>query len=268
MENKNTISIILPLKSAKAIDFDDFFDKCIQSIKVQGELVNELVIVHTGEDKLKEHLNDYDFGDLNVVIEQYEGEPSFASQINHGVKLAKSEWISMSEFDDEYSNVWFKNVKKYFDYYPEIDAFMPIVVDVDNKGVFVGFTNEATFAANMSNEMGRLDNEMLMSYQNFQISGLVIRKESFVNYGMLKPSFKLTFGYEFLLRMTNNNVKFLTIPKIGYKHMNLREGSLFWNYKNGDTRMVEDEVRFWIDLAKKEYLYTTDREINYEPQEV
>jgi hypothetical protein len=68
--------------------------------------------------------------------------------------------------------------------------------------------------------------------------------------------------------MTQSNVKFLTIPKIGYKHMNMREGSIFWNYKNGDDRLGEDEVKFWIDSAKKEYLFTTQREIKYEPQEV
>jgi hypothetical protein len=152
--------------------------------------------------------------------------------------------------------------------YKEVDAFMPIVVDVDDKGVFVGFTNEATFAANFSTEMGYLDNETLMTYQNFQIAGLVIRKKSFVDFGMLKDSFKLTFGYEFLLRMTNNSVKFMTIPKIGYKHMNLRVGSIFWNYKNGENRLDEDEVRFWIDNAKKEYLFIKNRGIKYEPQEV
>ena len=145
---------------------------------------------------------------------------------------------------------------------------MPIVVDVDDKGVFVGFTNEATFAANFTNEMGRLDHDTLLTYQNFQFSGLVMRKSSYTKYGMVKESFKLTFGYEFFLRMTSNDVKFLTIPKIGYKHMNLREGSIFWNYKNGEDKMVEDEVRFWIDLAKKEYLFIKDREIKYEPQEV
>jgi hypothetical protein len=68
--------------------------------------------------------------------------------------------------------------------------------------------------------------------------------------------------------MTNSSVKFLTIPRIGYKHMNMREGSIFWNYKNGNDRLSEDEVKFWIDSAKKEYLYTLEREIKYEPQEV
>jgi hypothetical protein len=97
---------------------------------------------------------------------------------------------------------------------------------------------------------------------------MVIKKESFLKNGGFKSNIKLTFGYEFFLRMTNSSVNFMTIPKIGYKHMNMREGSIFWNYKNGEDRLVEDEVRFWIESAKKEYLFTNEREINYEPQEV
>ncbi len=142
------------------------------------------------------------------------------------------------------------------------------MVDTDDKGVFAGFTNEATFAANFTTEIGILTNDILQTYQNFQISGMVIKKESFLKNGGFKSNIKLTFGYEFFLRMTNSSVNFMTIPKIGYKHMNMREGSIFWNYKNGEDRLVEDEVRFWIESAKKEYLFTNEREINYEPQEV
>jgi hypothetical protein len=109
---------------------------------------------------------------------------------------------------------------------------------------------------------------MLQGYQNFQIAGLVINRNSFIDNGGLKSNIKLTFGYEFFLRMTNSNTKFLTIPRIGYKHMNMREGSVFWHYKFGDDRLDESEVRFWIDTAKKEYLFTAQREINYVPEEV
>jgi hypothetical protein len=97
---------------------------------------------------------------------------------------------------------------------------------------------------------------------------MVFKKEVFNKYGGLKPSIKLTFGYELLLRLTNNAVNFMTIPRIGYKHTNLREGSIFWNYKNGSEKLSEDEVRFWIDTAKKEYFFIQDRNIKYEPQEV
>ena len=56
----------------------------------------------------------------------------------------------------------------------------------------------------------------------------------------------------------------MTIPKIGYKHTNLRENSIFWDYKNGDNKLSEDEVKFWISTAKKEYFFVEDRAIKYE----
>jgi len=172
------------------------------------------------------------------------------------------------EFDDEYSSIWFKNVKKYAEIYPDVQAFLPIVVDVDSKGTFAGFTNEATFAANFAMEMGILTNETLQNYQNFQTSGMVIKRDKVMEFGMFKASMKLTFVYEFLLRMTYNSAKIMTIPRVGYKHINLREGSIFWNYKNGENVLTEDEVKFWVNIAKKEYFFTKDRSIKYEQQEV
>ena len=152
--------------------------------------------------------------------------------------------------------------------YKDIDAFLPIVVDVDDKLVFAGFTNEATFAANISSDMGYLTNETLQTFQNFQTSGMVFKKEMYERVGKMKSNIRLTFGYELFLRMTHNSAKILTIPKIGYKHMNLREGSIFWNYKNGVNSMDSEEARFWIESAKKECFFTTQRDINYEPQNV
>jgi len=270
MENnvieKFDVSVILPIKSAFAIDFEEYFEKAINSLKTQRVSINELIIVHTNETKLNEFINGYDFGDLNVVKHEWTKEANFAEQINYGVRTSKSEYISIFEFDDEYSTIWFKNVKNYVKYYPEVGAFLPIVVDIDEKGVFAGFTNEAVFALNISEDMGYLNNDTLQQFQNFQLSGMVIKKQLFLDYGLLKPSFKLTFGYEFFLRMTHNSVKIMSIPKIGYKHTNLRTGSIFWNYKNAENRLTDDEVRFWIESAKKEYFFIHDRAIKFEPQ--
>lgn len=264
---KFDVSVILPLKSSGAISFDTYFEKCIESIKTQKVKINELVIVHTDETFLVDFLNNFDFGDLNVVKLEWTKDPNFSEQVNLGVRTATSNWVSIFEFDDEYSTIWFNNVKKYSEHFKDVDAFLPIVVDTDEKGVFAGFTNEATFALNISQEMGILTNETLQNFQNFQISGMVIKRTSFLDYGLLKPSFKLTFGYEFFLRMTHNSLKIMTIPKIGYKHTNLRTGSIFWNYKNGDDKMIDTEVKFWIDSAKKESFFITDRAIKYETQE-
>jgi glycosyltransferase involved in cell wall biosynthesis len=86
MSIENKISVILPIKSGKAIDFKEFFDKCIQSIRNQGDFLNELIIVHGSEDYLTNFLNEYDFSGLTVVNEVWNKEPNFAKQVNRGVE--------------------------------------------------------------------------------------------------------------------------------------------------------------------------------------
>ena len=159
MSENISLSVILPIKSSKTKDFDAFFEKAINSLLNQEMKFNELIIIHSKEDSLISFLNEYDFKDLNVVKLPWESTPNYSAQINYGVENAKSEWVSFFEFDDEYSKIWFKSFNKYSKLYPDVSGFLPVVVDVDNKEVFAGFTNEATFAANFSQEMGYLTNE-------------------------------------------------------------------------------------------------------------
>jgi len=264
MNNTLSLSVILPIKSSKAKDFEEYFEKAISSLKNQTVGFEELVIVHTQEESLIDHLNSYDFGDLNVTKLLWDKDPSYASQVNYGIENAKGTWVSLFEFDDEYSSIWFKNVQKYVESFPDVQMFLPVVVETDEKGLFAGFTNEATFAANFSQEMGILTNDTLQDYQNFQTAGSVFKKSIVEDFGGFKPSVKLTFIYEFLLRLTYNSVLIMTVPRLGYKHVNLREGSIFWNYKFGENKMIEDEVKFWIQAAKREYFFTDDRSIKYQ----
>lgn len=265
MENQRIdISVILPIESTKHKNFESLFESCITSIKNQSTYPSEVVIVHSDDELLKNFLGSYNFDFLVVNMVENKGDCDFASQVNLGVENASNEWVSVIEFDDEYASIWFKNVKRFQESYNDVDAFLPLVVDVDEKGVFAGFTNEATFAANINTEIGYLTNEVLLNYQNFQTSGMVIRKNTWLKYGGLKSSMTLTFVYEFLLRLTYNSVKIMTIPKIGYKHVNMREGSIFWNYKFGDKKLSKEEVSFWMESAKKEYFFTEDRNINFE----
>ena len=268
MEKNISISVVLPIKSAKAKNFDEYFLKAITSLVIQQEKIDELVIVHTQEEELVKLLDSYDFSGMTVNKVLWDKTPSYAEQVNLGIKSAKSKWVSLFEFDDEYANIWFKNVKKYIQSFPEVQMFLPVVVETDERGVFAGFTNEATFAANFTQEMAMLTNETLHDYQNFQTAGSVFKKEIIEDFGGFKSSFKLTFVYEFLLRLTYNSVSIMTIPRLGYKHTNLREGSIFWNYKFGQDKMLEDEIKFWVQSAKKEYFFVDDRVIKYQPENV
>jgi hypothetical protein len=57
----------------------------------------------------------------------------------------------------------------------------------------------------------------------------------------------------------------MSVPKIGYKHLNLREDSLFWIYKNDEnSKLKENEVKFWLDTAKKEFFFKNKRDVKYE----
>jgi hypothetical protein len=271
--DKLNISVILPIESSKHRNFDSLFDGCITSISNQikesyefGEVVGdiELNIIHSGEESLIEKINNYDFSGLTTNIIHNDGDTDFCSQVNLGITKSSHKWVSILEFDDEYSSIWFKNVARYINSYPDVRAFLPLVVDTDEKGVFAGFTNEATFAANMNSEIGILTNEVLLNYQNFQTSGMVFDKDLINDFGGFKKSIKLTFVYELLLRLTYNSVNIMTIPKIGYKHSNMREGSVFWNYKFGPNPLTQDEVSFWIETAKKEHFFKGDRDIKYE----
>lgn len=276
MKNLST-SIILPVESSKHKGFEELFKSCITSIKNQvlvdskGENVIddiELVLVHSGEESLISFINDFDFSGLTTNILHNEGETDFCTQINYGVENATYDWVSLFEFDDEYSSIWLKNVQRYMNAYPDVKGFLPLVIDTDEKGIFAGFTNEATFAANMNSEIGYLTNEVLLNYQNFQTSGMVFHKSLFSDFGGFKKSMKLTFVYELLLRLTYNSAKIMTIPRIGYKHSNMREGSVFWKYRFGDNPLTQDEVKFWLDSAKKEHFFKEDRNIKYELGEV
>ena len=120
---KFDVSVILPINSSKQRDFDTLFDRAIKSLQIQLTNINELVIVHTDEDGLKTKLEEYDYSGLTVNLVENTGNFDFGTQVNLGVENANSKWISILEFDDEYSSIWFKNVDRFVKAYPEVDAF-------------------------------------------------------------------------------------------------------------------------------------------------
>ena len=111
---------------------------------------------------------------------------------------------------------------------------------------------------------GYIDNEVLLEFQNYQTSGGLFRTKAIKENGSFKENIKLTFTYEFFLRMTHNGVKVMTVPRVGYQHVNFRENSLFWSYKNDEkTLLTEKEVKFWMETAKKEFFFKNKRDVTY-----
>ena len=255
------ITIILPVHKLND-DYKLMLQKAVESTK---EFYNDVNLMIVAPANLKAELDTVDLGKkIEVEYKLHNGNTDFCSQLNEGIKSCKTEWFSILEIDDEYQKIWLKSVNQYIKEYPDVDVLLPIVKDVDEEGNFTNFTNESVWAYGFSEKQGILDNEVLIEYQSYQISGGLYKTKVVNDNGGFKENIKLTFGYEFLLRLTHNGAKVMVVPRIGYRHVNLREDSLFWLYKNDEkTKLAENEAKFWVETAKKEFFFTNKREVIY-----
>ena len=187
-----------------------------------------------------------------IVVSESEGD-SFQELVNTAVDGIEEKWFSILEYDDTYTSIWLDNAKKYIDFMPNTSVFMYLEDITDfNDGKYIGFGNAEVYASSFSNEIGYLDNDCLQNYFDFYLTGSIFNTSDWKEVGGLKPQIKLTFWYEWLLRVTNKNKTVFVIPKVGYNHSLNRKGSLVDVYRES---LSQDEVQFLFDLAKHEYFF-------------
>jgi hypothetical protein len=262
----DNVTVILPIHRIEENE-KNYFANAVKSVATQrsGNVPKLLIVVPNEE--LKSELESFEYTETikdKVTVIVNSGESDFCSQINFGVKNIDTEWFSILEMDDEYSTIWFDMVKQYMGSYTDVGVFLPLVLDVTTEGKFIHFTNEPVWAPEFSEKLGFLDNDALLNFPNFQTSGAVFNKESFESVGGFKPSIKVHFVYELLLRLTYYDKTIMTIPKLGYKKVVMRENSLYYNLNNGENKMRPDEARWWFNQSKKECYFKADRNITYD----
>jgi hypothetical protein len=210
----------------------EHFEKCLKSVNKNKENIFKLLIVAPSTSaKLVE----------NYVADKIEGVPyevivnnggsDFCTQVNLGVENCTSGYFSILEFDDEYTDIFFKNMCEYIKFYPDMSGFLPIVAQVNPHGQFVGFMNDASWSRGVNQHqgsvLGNIDHSLLKNFPNFITSGGVFKTEDFKEVGMFKTKIELTFMLEYFLRATYKDKKFMTMPKLGYIHNVGRKDSLF-----------------------------------------
>jgi hypothetical protein len=253
------ITIILPVHKLDE-NYEIMFNNAFKSVE---NFYNDVTLLIIAPKNLLSKIK-IEQTNLEHKLIENKGKTDFCSQVNLGIDNCETEWFSILEIDDEYNKNWLNLVTSYSNENPDVDVFLSLVKDINVEGNFLSYTNEATWAYGFTDKQGFLNNEALLEYQNFQISGGLYRTSKIKEYGKLKENIKLTFGYEFLLRLTFNNLKIMTIPRVGYQHVNFRDDSLFWNYKNSENdKLSPNEVKFWLDTAKKEFFFKNVRDINY-----
>lgn len=251
------ITILIPVHKFDET-VEQYLLKAFKSVVPVGEVSPKTFIVCTKE--IKKDIKKVDkFKDYKNWIE-VDGDTDFCSMINKAVDKCNTEYFSILEFDDMFTSNAFKSIVPYIENSEaKTGIYLTIqeLYDVSgNEPEAVGYINEAAWASAFSEEIGYLDIESLEAYYNFNLTGAIIDTEMFKRIGGLKPSIKISFWYEFLLRAIYNENMVYVIPKVCYKHIVNRPDSLTSEYVSSIT---QEEGAQWIELAQEEYFFKEDR---------
>jgi hypothetical protein len=255
------LTVIIPIHKFENDLDKQLFSQAVDSVFNQkNDFLPKEVLVITNTETKGEINTDKN---IKFVIND-ETSDNIQSQINKAVEQVETSFFMVLDFDDELTPFYFENLSVHMEEMPTVDMFLPIIADTTLDKKIHRYINEVNWAKDLTNDKhGYLTMETLMNYNLVSISGGVIKKEKFEEAGGLKASIKLSFIYEFLMRFTNIDGITYTIPKIGYLRKFGRENS----YLNQQTKMDGDEVSFWWNLAKKEYVWPHDRNKTYVKKE-
>lgn len=256
------ITVILPIHKLENEDFDYLRRSLTSYLNNQtsyshGKLKLMIIASQEAQQTVTTITNSVMSGNENnysIVIN--DGDTDFCSQINTAVKLIDTEFFSILEMDDEYSSKWFNMAYEWYETEASASVFLPINVQYNEDHTKWQFGNELVWASSFSNELGVIDFECLDNCSTFNLTGGIFNTSDFIKVGGLKPSIKIAFNYEFLLRATDKKLKVIVVPKEGYKHLIGRKGSLTSEY---EKTISDKDVKKWFELAKCEYPYVKDR---------
>ena len=257
------ITIIIPVHQIDDT-FDEYMDKAIESVVnnaetySNGKLITMVVCPPAIKSELADKVEDlalkYSYDSFILTVN--EGQTDFCSQVNCGVENCSTDYFSILEYDDEYAKNWFSMAHEYYFSNEDVSVFLPINAQHSEDRTKWQFGNEIVWASSFSNDIGFIDFDCLQNCSTFNLTGGIFNKKDFISVGMLKPSIKVSFNYEFLLRATHNGLKVYVVPKEGYTHVVGRKNSLTDEYNN---TLSDTEIQKWFELAVREYPYKEDR---------
>lgn len=262
------ISIIIPVH-----EFDETVDtllrNALKSVSACREEFKDghLPVIIVATHDIKEQITKTDINTFitDTKIIWNDGKTDFCSQINFAVDKIDTDYFSILEYDDEYRKKWFKLANDYFYGNESISIFLPLnAVHTEHKnwqfGNEFGLSNAfITDDVDDTDDVGIINFKRMEKCSVFNLTGAIFNRNDFIKVGKYKPSIKVAFNYELLLRLTNKGLKCMVIPKEGYVHEIGRKNSLTDIYNN---TLSSDEVNKWFELAFREYVYDSDRNKN------
>lgn len=236
--------------------------------KLDEDVVKEYIpvyLVTTTEVKkqLKKDIKDKVKG---IIINKK--DTNIQKQLNIGFEEIDSEYITILEVDDMFSTKYFKNLFNYQEQYSDYNAFMSLQIEVDyhENNNLKGFNNHYLWSRSVFEE-DEIETRELDGIVTFnmvkrlglnRLSGITFKKDSFLSCGKLKYNIIQYFNYEFLLRFINNGFKVKIMDKIGYIHTLNRQNSYDQIYNIQKNTLTKDEIRYWLEIASKEYEFENE----------
>ena len=267
------IDIIIPVHKYDE-DVKALLSRCLTSVKQMAEvgqtenITTEVFVVGPslpGNEILGLVEWDEAFKTFNIIDNS--GKTDFCTQVNLAVEECKNEYFMVVEYDDMVTPKWITLAAPYAEKRKKVSVFLPLVelYDFNHVDAPNGYVNEIAWSSSFAqNELGELDLDSVKEYCNFNLTGAIIKRNDFIKAGGLKPSIKLSFNYELLLRMTHLYGNIFVIPKVGYYHFIGRPDSLTNCYH---STMSQKEGAWWITLAGQEYTFKKDRNKEYSSEE-
>lgn len=262
----NDITILIPLHKTSA-DYIDMLKSALDNIRdihhTKSITIHTHIIIPQSCDI--EIVNSVLTKGVEVIVNKEDAD--YCSQINEGVKSVTTEYFSIMEVDDRFNTEWVNMFHNYLPTHEDVSIFLPINVchnTQTDERIFAnhiawstGFTtNDDNIDVAAMDKIGFITFNSLLDNASFNLTGAIFKTNDWLCY---KPSIKLSFNYEYLLRATNpksHNQKVYVIPKEGYYHETFRHDSLLCQYY--DEISSEDAMK-WFELAKREYVYDEDR---------
>lgn len=145
-------------------------------------------------------------------------------QINKAVLQCVTPYFTVLEFDDVLLPNWHTTLVN------EVQG-NTVTIPLDEfveDGSFRAFGNEIAWDAafiHEDGEIGCITEEELKLFNNFNVTGAIIKTEDFISLGYLKPEFKIFAWYEFLMRVARAGKTIYVVPRVCYSHTVLRKGS-------------------------------------------
>ena len=251
-------------------------DKKIESLLKIAKKPTIKTVITNEKGEPEEKINKAKAIKLNIVKTGVSNFPKVFNDLFNIAIENKYEAFSIVEVADAIGSNWYEIANIYMQENEEVGFFLPLVRNFQNGGL-IGLMNEACWAEGIAEEAGKFDMNLLNRFNCANPLGAVYKVEELKEYSEekdgrflpMKESIKISHYYEFFLRMVYNDIKMMTIPRVGYdfrvddvKEFNHSSSKVPGNIStipldNGGIK--PEEVSFWVDLAKKEYFFDEDR---------